>query len=328
MSNFPYLRHRRLRQTTSIRKLVGQPLPGPEKFIWPIFVIEGQKKKVPIDAMPGQFRYSVDEISSAVEPLAKLAIGGVILFGVLDDHKDPMGHYAYNDNGVVQNAIRILRRDFPDLTIFTDVCLCGYTDHGHCGVLTNDGYVDNDRSLDLLSRIAVSHAVCGAHGVAPSAMMDGQVTAIRKGLDEAGCLNTIIMSYSTKFASALYGPFREAAKSAPSKGTRAEYQASYDNLELAIRESEFDVAEAADILMVKPALFYLDLIYRIKSQIQLPLAAYNVSGEYSMLVASARNGWGDLHDLVRESIMSLSRAGSDILISYWANQYDEIFNNR
>lgn len=321
---FPVTRLRRLRRTPALRQLVGQPFPGPEKFVWPVFVVDGQAKQEPIESMPGQCRYSIDTLCEALKPVVDSGVNSVLLFGVLDDRdKDAQGTGAYADNGVVQNAVRTLRHTFHNLTIMTDVCLCAYTSHGHCGPLHAGGDVDNDAANALLARVAVSHAAAGADVVAPSAMMDGQVAAIRGALDDEAYTDTILMSYSSKFASAMYGPFREAEKSAPQHGDRQGYQASYTDLRSALRESREDEAEGADILMVKPSLFYLDIIARIRDNTDLPIAAYNVSGEYAMLHATADRGWGDLHAMARESIAALSRAGTDIFISYWANQYEE-----
>lgn len=324
MSEYPDVRLRRLRKSEQIRKMVGQPMPKPEKFIWPVFIIEGEGKRTPIDAMPGQFSVSVDQLCKELEPIVAMGIGGVLLFGVVnDDRKDAGGSYAYHENGLVQQAIRMVKRTFPNLLVHTDVCLCGYTDHGHCGLFANDT-VDNDATIDILGRIAVSHAAAGADCVAPSAMMDGQIKAIRRELAAANLDDTLLMSYSTKFASAMYGPFRSAANSSPSCGNRLAYQASFNDVNQALRESVLDEVEGADILMVKPALFYLDIISKVKDATNLPLAAYNVSGEYAMLTASADRGWGDLKAMVQESIMAISRSGTDIIISYWANRYDEL----
>jgi porphobilinogen synthase len=315
-----------MRRKAALRGLVDMGPPGPEKFIWPVFVVDGEGRREPIDAMPGQYRLSVDELLRDLEPVAGSGIGGVLLFGVAGDvPKDARGTPAAADEGTVQRAARAIAREFPDLVLMTDVCLCAYTEHGHCGPLTDDGDVNNDAALEMLSRVAVSHARAGADVVAPSAMMDGQVLAIRCALDEEGFGDTVIMSYSTKFASAMYGPFREAEQSAPQSGDRRGYQASYADLNTALRESDLDVEEGADILMVKPSLFYMDVICRLRERTDLPLAVYNVSGEYSMLIAAAERGWGDLNAMVRESIIGLKRAGADIFLSYWANRYDEIF---
>jgi len=325
---FPEVRLRRLRQSAGIRKILDAPLPGPEKFMWPTFVMDGEGKREEIESMPGQYRLSIDQLLNEVEALVETGIGSVLLFGLADDtQKDFQGSEAYNENGTVQRAIRAVKTRFPDLVVAADACVCAYTDHGHCGPLTDTGNVDNDLAIENLAKICVSHAAAGADIVAPSAMMDGQVLAIREGLEENGFINTILMSYSTKFASAMYGPFRDAEKSQPGKGDRKGYQASYGDLRTAIRESEFDEMEGADMLMIKPSLFYLDILAELRANTDLPLAAYNVSGEYSMLHATAQRGWGDLKDMVQESTQALVRAGADILISYWANQYNELFKD-
>ncbi len=325
---FPETRLRRLRQSAGIRNMLDTPLPGPEKFIWPAFVIDGAAKREPIEAMPGQSRLSADQLLIDLEPVVESGVGGILLFGLVEDsEKDPAGTAAYNEKGVVQHAIREVKERFPELVVTADVCVCAYTDHGHCGPLTETGEVDNDAANEILSKIAVSYAAAGADIVAPSAMMDGQVQAIRSALDANQFDQTLLMSYSTKFASAMYGPFRDAEKSSPGKGDRKGYQASYGDLRTALRESEFDEAEGADILMVKPSLFYLDVLAKLRETTDLPIAAYNVSGEYSMLHASAERGWGDLQGMVQESTVALVRAGADILISYWANQYNALFRN-
>ena len=325
---FPEIRLRRLRRTEGLRKMLGQPLPGSEKFVWPVFLREGQGFDEPISAMPGQSRMSTDVLLKKLEPVVESGVGGVLLFGLTDpSKKDFQGSEAWNEKGAVQRAISLLKKEFPELTVFTDVCLCAYTDHGHCGPLTANGDVDNDAALTLLRKISVSHAQAGADCVAPSAMMDGQVLAIREALDENDLIDTLLMSYSTKFASSMYGPFREAEQSAPGKGDRQGYQASYSDLRTALRESELDEDEGADILMVKPALMYLDVIQRLRETTDLPLAAYNVSGEYSMLIAQAERGWGDLRAMVRENMAAMQRAGTDIFISYWANRYNELLKD-
>lgn len=323
---FPEVRLRRLRQSVGIRNMLAAPLPGPEKFIWPAFVIEGENRREPIEAMPGQSRLSVDQLLLDLEPVVASGIGGVLLFGLVENaRKDANGSAAYHEKGGVQNAIRAIKKHYPQLVVSADVCVCAYTDHGHCGPLTDNGNVDNDAANKVLAKVAVSCAAAGADIVAPSAMMDGQVAAIRSALDENRFEQTLLMSYSTKFASSMYGPFREAEKSAPGKGDRKGYQASWSDLRTALRESDFDEAEGADILMVKPSIFYLDVLAKMREATDLPLAAYNVSGEYSMLHATAQRGWGDLREMVRESTAALSRAGADIFISYWANQYNEFF---
>ena len=325
---FPEVRLRRLRRTPAIRQMFDSPPPPPSKFVWPVFVVEGQNRCEPIDAMPGQNRLSIDALLRALEPVTEQGLGGVLLFGQTEGTKDAGGSGAYDERGVVQQAVPAIKRAFPELVVMTDVCLCAYTDHGHCGPLDRNGQVDNDAAVGLLSRVAVSHAAAGADVVAPSAMMDGQVAAIREALDENALDQTLLMAYSTKFASSMYGPFRDAENSAPSAGDRKGYQASYGNLRAALRESDFDEDEGADLLMVKPSLFYLDVLAALRERTDLPLAAYNVSGEYSMLIAAAERGWGDLLGMARESLMAINRAGADLILSYWAPRYREIFSGR
>ena len=324
MAEFPEMRLRRWRQTAGVRRLLDAPLPGPEKFLWPVFVAPGRGRQEALAMLPGQFRYSPDTLLKALAGPVRAGLGGVLIFGVPGDvPKDNLGRAAASPQGVVQDTVRRVRRAFPELPVFTDICLCAYTSHGHCGPLDAAGAVANDAALEQLAAVAVSHAEAGAQAVAPSAMMDGQVRVIRSALDQAGLGNTIIMSYSTKFASSMYGPFREAEGSAPQRGDRCGYQASPANPRLALRESQLDEAEGADILMVKPALFYLDLIRQLRDRTDLPLAAYNVSGEYAMLCAAAAAGYGDLRAMVRESINAIARAGSDLIISYWASRLGE-----
>ncbi len=325
---FPEVRLRRLRSSAGIRKMLNAPLPGPEKFMWPTFVVDGEGRREAIDSMPRQHRLSIDQLLKELEPMVETGIGSVMLFGLAEDsEKDSEGTEAYNPNGTVQRAIAAVKKEFPSLVVAADACVCAYTEHGHCGPLTEAGEVDNDTAIDNLAKICVSQAAAGADIVAPSAMMDGQVLAIREGLDDAGLTDTILMSYSTKFASAMYGPFRDAEKSQPGKGDRKGYQASYGDLRTALRESELDELEGADMLMIKPSLFYLDILAKMREATDLPIAAYNVSGEYSMLHATAQRGWGDLKAMVQESTLAVSRAGADILISYWANQYNELFKD-
>jgi len=325
---FPEVRLRRLRQNASIRRMIDAPLPGPEKFMWPTFVIDGEGKREEIESMPGQCRLSIDQLLKDLEPLVETGIGSVLLFGLAEDaQKDLQGTEAYNDEGTVQRAIRAVKKEFPDLVVAADACVCAYTDHGHCGPLTETGAVDNDLAIANLAKICVSHAAAGADIVAPSAMMDGQIQAIRAGLEANSFKDTMLMSYSTKFASSMYGPFRDAEKSKPGQGDRKGYQASWGDLRSALRESEFDEAEGADMLMIKPSIFYLDILAKMRETTDLPIGAYNVSGEYSMLHATAQRGWGDLKGMVQESTQALVRAGADILISYWANQYNELFRD-
>jgi len=328
MTRFPEMRLRRLRRTPRLRRMFGPPLPGPEKFIWPVFVQQGTSTREPIDAMPGQFRMSPDVLLEELAPVVASGIGAILIFGLpRNDEKDAVGSAARAENGIVQETVRAVRNAFPDLVLCTDVCLCAYTDHGHCGPLDKTGSVDNDAANDMLARVAASHAAAGAHIVAPSAMMDGQVAAIRKALDADDLSKTLIMSYSTKFASGMYGPFRAAEQSAPQHGDRKDYQASFTDARAALRESVLDEKEGADILMVKPALFYLDIVARLRERTELPLAAYNVSGEYAMTIAAAERGWAELAPVVREQLHAIARAGSDLIISYWANRYAELFTD-
>jgi porphobilinogen synthase len=324
MSEYPERRMRRLRQNGAVRRLFDGELPGPGRLLWPVFVAEGSGVRQPIESLPGQFRYSPDRLGEALTPLAERGIGGVLIFGVTPTaRKDEAGAAACDPQGVVAQAVRLARRRLPEWPIFTDVCLCGATTHGHCGPLDRAGGVDNDAAVATLGRVAVMHAEAGATGVAPSAMMDGQVRGIRAALDGAGLHQTIVMSYSTKFASHFYGPFRQAAGSTPLQGDRRGYQASFADPRRALLESALDEAEGADILMVKPALCYLDILARLRDRTDLPIAAYNVSGEYAMITAACERGWGEWRGMVRESLTAIARAGADILISHWADRYDE-----
>ena len=325
---FPEIRLRRLRNNKQIREMLDISPPHPNKFIWPTFVVPGTNIKEPIKSMPGQFRYSVDMLINDLGKIVESGIGGILLFGATEEeNKDAHGYASFDPNGVVQKAIHKIKEKYASLTVIADICVCAFTDHGHCGTLNKNKIVDNDETLITLSSMAKSMCDAGVDIVAPSSMMDGQVHAIREKLDSNNYENKIIMSYSTKFASSLYDPFRDAENSQPSSGDRKAYQASYANLDLALRESEFDEDEGADILMVKPSLFYLDVLAKIKASTDLPVAAYNVSGEYSMIHAANIQGWGTLKDMVHESLISTVRAGADILITYWANQYKEIFND-
>lgn len=315
------VRLRRLRRTKAIREMFAMDKPSRDKFIWPVFLVEGTGRKEPIESMPGQFRWSADRLA---EEFPK-GVKSVLLFGQTEGEKDEAGISAADPGGVVQRAIPVLKRAFPELVVFTDVCLCAYTSHGHCGPRDPDGDVDNDATCEMLARVAVSHARAGADGVAPSAMMDGQIAAIREALDEEGFSKTLLISYSTKFASTMYGPFRDAENSAPSCGDRQSYQASYRDCATAIRESVEDEAEGADALMVKPALWYLDMIARVRELTLLPVMAYNVSGEYSMIHAAAAAGYCELYPAARESLYAILRAGATQVISYWTPFYDEIF---
>ena len=326
MNSFPHVRLRRLRQSAEIRHMLAPPLPGPEKFIWPLFVRTGTNIKEAIPSMPGQYRWSVDRLPEAMDILLNQGVTSTLVFGLpAEEDKSPNGIAASDDKGIVQQAVQKIRSHAPEIVVFTDVCLCAYTTHGHCGPLTDSAQVDNDATNEILARVAVSHARAGAQAVAPSAMMDGQIAAIRRALDSERFTDTILMSYSSKFSSAMYGPFRDAEQSAPQQGDRKGYQAPYNDIRQALRESSFDEAEGADILMVKPSLFYLDIVAKVRERTELPLAVYNVSGEYSMLIATAERGWGDLRGMVQESVTALSRAGADLIISYWASRYRELF---
>lgn len=314
---FPTIRPRRLRQSSEIRRLVRETSLSPADFIYPMFIVHGQGVRREVPSMPGVYQLSVDMLPGEAEELLQLKIPAVMLFG-LPAEKDPVGRENFADDGIVQRAIRQLRQAAPALTITTDVCMCEYTDHGHCGIVEN-GRILNDPTLEILGQVAVSHARAGAHIVGPSAMMDGQVGAIRRALDDAGFPDTLIMAYSAKFASGFYGPFRDAADSPPQFGDRSTYQMDPANAQEAMREIALDVAEGADIIMVKPALPYLDVIRMARDRFpELPLAAYNVSGEYSMLKAAARLGWLDEKRTALESLTAIKRAGASIILTYWA----------
>ena len=326
MAGYPEIRLRRLRRTAAIRDMFAMPPPGPEKFIWPVFLVPGTNRREAIASMPGQFRLSADELVKELAPVVARGVKSVLLFGQHEgEGKDECGTAAADPGGAVQRAIPILRDAYPDLVILTDVCLCAYTAHGHCGPRDAEGDVDNDPACEMLSRVAVSHARAGADGVAPSAMMDGQIAALRHALDEEGFNKTLLVSYSTKFASQMYGPFRDAENSAPGQGDRQGYQASFRDVKTALRESVLDEEEGADALMVKPALFYLDLIKELSARTLLPVMAYNVSGEYSMIHAAAQAGYCDLYAAARESLYAIFRAGATQVISYWTPFYGEIF---
>ncbi len=313
---FPEYRPRRLRKNDTLRRMVRETRLSVDNLIYPLFVVPGKKVKKPIPSMPGNFQMSVDNIIREAARLKELGIPAVILFGI-PDKKDDIASQALIDGGVVQTASREIKAKVPDIIVITDVCVCEYTSHGHCGIIEK-GEVQNDMTLEVLSEMAVSHAKAGADMVAPSAMMDGQVGAIREGLDEAGFDSIPIMGYSAKFASCFYGPFREAAESAPAFGDRRGYQMDPANGDEAIREITLDVEEGADIIMVKPALPYLDLIRRAKEEFDLPLAAYNVSGEFAMIKAAAAMGWLDGERAMMESLTAIKRAGADMIITYFA----------
>jgi porphobilinogen synthase len=307
---------RRLRRTPAIRRMLRETTLAVDDLIYPLFVIAGENVKNPIGSMPGCFQFSIGNLLPEVREVAGLGIPAVLLFGI-PAHKDAAATTAYDPEGVVQLAVRAIKDEFPDLLVITDVCLCEYMDHGHCGVV-QDGEVVNDVTLELLAKMAVTHAEAGADIVAPSDMMDGRVAAIRTSLDDEGLYDTAIMAYSVKFASAFYGPFREAAESAPAFGDRKTYQMDPPNGEEAVREALLDIEEGADIIMVKPALPYLDVIHAIKQETKFPLAAYNVSGEYAMLKAAAEKGWLDEQRAVMEAVTGIKRAGADLIITYHA----------
>jgi porphobilinogen synthase len=311
-------RPRRLRRTAALRALVRETRLAPEDFILPLFACPGTGLRREISSMPGVHNLSVDEIVRDATDAYELGVRGIILFG-LPESKDEAGTGAYDDNGIVQQAVRAVKKEVPDLLVIADTCLCEYTSHGHCGVVQN-GEVSNDESLELLARTAVSQARAGADIVAPSAMMDGQVKAIREALDEAGFNTTPIMSYAVKFASAFYGPFREAADSAPAFGDRRAYQMDAANAREAMREAELDYAEGADILMVKPATVFLDILKMVRDRFDLPVAAYHVSGEYAMIKAAAQKGWIDEQRVMLETLTSIKRAGADIILTYYARE--------
>ncbi len=313
---FPLHRPRRLRRTEAIRQMVRETELSPADFIYPLFVVEGSKVRRPIASMPGIFNLSVELAVEEARQAFSLGVPGVILFGI-PDHKDAEGTGAYAEDGIVQRAIREIKAALPTLQVFADVCLCEYTDHGHCGVVARQE-VQNDATLPLLSRMAVSCARAGADVIAPSDMMDGRVGAIRRALDEARFDGVPILSYAAKYASGFYGPFREAAQSAPQFGDRRGYQMDPANVREAVKEVLLDVEEGADLVMVKPALSYLDVIARVKAEVNVPVAAYNVSGEYSMVKAAAQNGWIDYSRVMMEVLTSIKRAGADLILTYHA----------
>jgi porphobilinogen synthase len=307
---------RRLRRTPAIRRMLRETTLSVDDLIYPLFVIAGEDVKNPISSMPGCYQLSIGNLLPEVREVAKLGIPAVLLFGI-PAHKDSAATTAYDPEGIVQLAVRAIKDEFPELLVITDVCLCEYMDHGHCGVV-QDGEVLNDVTLELLSKMAVTHAEAGADIVAPSDMMDGRVAAIRNALDDESLYDTAIMAYSAKFASAFYGPFREAAESTPAFGDRKTYQMDPPNGEEAVREALLDIEEGADIIMVKPALPYLDVVRAIKQETRFPLAAYNVSGEYAMLKAAVEKGWLDEQRAVMEAMTGIKRAGADLIITYHA----------
>jgi porphobilinogen synthase len=315
---FPNYRPRRLRKNANLRRMVRETEISVNDMVYPLFVVEGKGVKKPINSMPGNFQMSVDYLVKEVEKTRELGIPAVLLFGI-PDKKDEVASGAFSKDGIVQRAVRKIKEKVPDILVITDVCLCEYTSHGHCGMMEK-GDVDNDTTIEVLAETALSHAKAGADMVAPSAMMDGQIGAIREALDEAGYETLPVMAYAAKYASCFYGPFREAAESAPQYGDRKSYQMDPANGDEAIREMTLDVEEGADILMVKPALPYLDIICRAKEEFDLPIAAYNVSGEFSMIKAAAAMGWLDGEKAMMESLVSIKRAGADIIITYFAQE--------
>ncbi|KHE72991.1 porphobilinogen synthase [Halobacillus sp. BBL2006] len=316
MQDLHFKRHRRLRRTESMRALVRETHLRTEDLIYPIFVVEGEGIRKEVPSMPGVHHVSLDHLTEEMNELVRLNIRSVIVFGVPGE-KDEVGSQAYHEEGIVQRAIRQIKEETPSLTVVADTCLCQYTDHGHCGIV-RDGDIANDESLEYLTRTAVSQAQAGADIIAPSNMMDGFVAAIRQGLDEAGFSHIPVMSYAVKYASSFYGPFRDAAHSSPQFGDRRAYQMDPSNRLEAIREAESDVEEGADFLIVKPALAYLDIMREVKDRFNLPLVAYNVSGEYSMIKAAAQNGWVNEQEIVLEKLTSMKRAGADLIITYFA----------
>jgi len=323
---FPDYRPRRLRQTGAFRRMIRETILTVDDLILPLFVIDGKSVKNPIPSMPGQYQLSIDNLIKAAKEAFELGIPAIMLFG-LPARKDPLGTRAYAKDGIVQKAVKAIKNKLPDLMVITDVCLCQYTDHGHCGVIEGQ-MVDNDATLDLLARTALSHARAGADMVAPSDMMDGRVAEIRNTLDENNFSNVPIMSYAAKYCSAYYGPFREAADSAPQFGDRRTYQMDPANAVEAIREVTMDIEEGADIIMVKPALPYLDIICRVRQEIDLPVAAYNVSGEYAMIKAAEKMGWIDGPRVMLETLTSIKRAGADMILTYFAVETAGILRER
>jgi len=322
---FPDYRPRRLRKNENFRRMVRETSLSVDDMVYPLFVVEGKGVKKPISSMPGNFQMSVDHLVKEVEKTKELGIPAVLIFGI-PEKKDEVASGAFARDGIVQRAVRRIKDRTPDILVITDVCLCEYTNHGHCGMMEK-GDVDNDPTIEVLAETALSHAKAGADMVAPSAMMDGQIGAIREVLDESGYETVPIMAYAAKYASCFYGPFREAAESAPQYGDRKSYQMDPANSDEAIREMTLDVEEGADILMVKPALPYLDIIRRAKEEFDLPIAAYNVSGEFSMIKAAANLGWLDGERAMMESLVSIKRAGADIIITYFAQEAAKIIRN-
>ncbi len=319
MTSFPLFRGRRMRRTEGLRALVRETHLEPSQLVLPLFVCPGEGVREPVGSMPGVSRTSVDELVLDAREALELGIGAVLLFGI-PETKDAGGSGAWADGGIVQRGVRALKAEVPGLVVVTDVCLCEYTDHGHCGLLDGEE-VRNDETLELLARTAVSHARAGADVVAPSDMMDGRVGTLRRALDDAGFASVPILSYAAKYASAFYGPFRDAAGSTPAFGDRRGYQMDPANALEALREVCLDLEEGADMLMVKPALAYLDVIHRVKAETGVPVAAYHVSGEYSMILAAGERGWLDVERAMTEALLSIRRAGADLVVTYWAREY-------
>ena len=313
------IRPRRLRKNATIRNMVAETAVNPDSLVYPMFVVEGENVKEEIPSMPNQYRFSIDEILKELESCVAVGVKSILLFGI-PSYKDEMATSAYDDDGIVQRAVRSIKAKFPDLYVITDVCLCEYMSHGHCGIVKDDGDVDNDPTLELLAKTALSHAEAGADMVAPSDMMDGRVAAIRAKLDENGYQNLPIMAYSAKFASAYYGPFRDAADSAPHFGDRKSYQMDVRNGREALHEVELDLEVVADIVMVKPGLAFLDVLRETAELSNVPVAVYNVSGEYSMVKAAAQQGWINEEAIIRENLIAFKRAGADIIITYHAKE--------
>ncbi len=313
------MRGRRLRTNEVIRSMVRETIINKNELIYPLFVVEGEGIKEEISSMPNNYRFSIDMLMEEIKELYELGLKGVLIFGI-PDHKDELGTSAYCEGNIVSKAIMAIKKDYPDMYVIADVCLCEYTSHGHCGFI-EDGYVNNDKTLPLLAKTAVSYAKAGADMIAPSDMMDGRIKYIRKALDEEGFVNTVLMSYSAKYCSSFYGPFRDAADSAPKFGDRKTYQMDPANSREALKEIMADVEEGADIIMVKPALPYLDIIKSAKDNTNIPVCAYNVSGEYSMIKAADKMGWLDGKKAAMESLVSIKRAGADIIITYFAKEF-------
>lgn len=316
MEELTFKRHRRLRSSAAMRAMVRENQVSADDLIYPLFVAEGKNIKKEISSMPGIFQLSLDHLMDEVKEVKALGIRAILLFGIPAD-KDEQGSQAYAENGIVQEAMRLIKKEEPEMLLVADTCLCEFTSHGHCGVI-HDGAVDNDASLPLIVQTAVSQAEAGADIIAPSNMMDGFVAAIRKGLDEAGYSHIPVMSYAVKYASSFYGPFREAAESAPQFGDRKAYQMDPSNRREALREAQSDIEEGADFLIIKPGLAYLDIMRDVRERFNSPLVAYNVSGEYSMVKAAAQNGWINERDMVMEKMTSMKRAGADLIITYFA----------